>query len=65
MVHGLRLAEAEGLPVILTVHDEVVTEPLADGPGLDVLIRCLSTTPRFLPGLPLAADGVEGPRYGK
>jgi DNA polymerase len=65
MVHGLRLAEAEGLPVVLTVHDEAVTEPLTDGPGLDVLVRCLSTTPRFLPGLPLAADGTEGPRYGK
>jgi DNA polymerase len=65
MVHGLRLAESEGLPVILSVHDEAVTEPRVDGPGLDVLVRCLSTTPSYLPGLPLAADGAEGPRYGK
>ena len=65
MVHGMMLAEEAGLPAILTVHDEVVTEPLVDGPSVRVLEECMTTVPRWAPGLPLAAEGAEGPRYGK
>jgi DNA polymerase len=65
MVHGMLLAEEAGMASVLTVHDEAVTDVQPSGPGLDVLVSCLATTPRYLPGLPLAADGAEGFRYGK
>lgn len=65
MVHGMFLAEKEGLPVVLTVHDELVTEPPISGAGVKVLEQCLEAVPRWAPGLPLKAEGVEGERYGK
>lgn len=65
MVHGMLRAEEEGLPVVLTVHDEVVTEPFETGPSVKTLEACLTETPRWIPGLPLAAEGAEGRRYGK
>lgn len=58
--------EEAGYPIILTVHDELVTEPNDDprlnAPGLSAL---LAATKSWAPGLPLAAHGFEGPRYRK
>lgn len=59
-------AERAGFEVVLTVHDELVTEAPDDvafsAAGLAAI---LATNPAWADGLPLAAAGFEGPRYGK
>jgi DNA polymerase len=59
-------AEAAGMPVVLTVHDELVCEVDEDSPltGAD-LKRIMEDTPPWAAGLPVAAEPWEGPRYGK
>lgn len=61
---GFDLEEA-GYPVILDVHDELVTEPPI-GHGSVEEVRAIMSRPRaWCPGFPLAAKAWEGPRYGK
>lgn len=59
-------AEAAGFPIVLTVHDELVTEPI-DRPELSAerLSAVLATSPDWAEGLPLAAKGFESRRYRK
>jgi DNA polymerase len=59
-------AEAAGYEVVLTVHDEIVTET-PDEPRFSAegLSRVMTTNPAWADGLPLAAAGFEGTRYGK
>jgi DNA polymerase bacteriophage-type len=66
MVAAIPEAEAAGYPVILTIHDELVTEPI-DDPRLTAgrLSEIMSSPLSWAPGLPLAASGFEGPRYRK
>jgi DNA polymerase bacteriophage-type len=59
LVHGMKLARAEGLDIRLHVHDQIcarVPEKNADR-KLRTLIECMSETPSWAPGLPLAAEG--------
>ena len=64
--HGIELAEAAGFEVGLSVHDELLTEMRDTGGSyLDGLKHCMTTTPDWAPGLPLAAAGFEGYRYRK
>jgi DNA polymerase len=59
--------EEAGYPIILEVHDELLTEPL-DTPNHTVqgLISLLTRRPAWIDdNLPLAADGFEGYRYKK
>lgn len=59
--------EAPGIPVVLSVHDEVIAEVEAHQ-GQDVLDQMLAylTKPRpWTKGLPIAAAGWFGPRYRK
>lgn len=66
LMHGARLAEADGLPVILSVHDELLNE-VPDEPEYTVqrLSDRLVVVPDYVPGLPLAAAGFETYRYRK
>jgi DNA polymerase len=67
MAHGMLLAEDNGYPIILTVHDELLTETL-DTPNysVSVLSRLMSRTPDWADDrLPLAAAGFETYRYRK
>jgi DNA polymerase bacteriophage-type len=59
--------EAEGLPVVFHVHDEIVCEvPIAEAEsGLARLIAIMSDTPSWAPGLPLKAEGHVTSRYVK
>ncbi len=63
---AVRPAEDAGYPIILTVHDELITEPVDDlrlnAPGLSAI---LAAPKMWAPGLPLAASGFEGTRYRK
>lgn len=56
----------EGYQIILTVHDEVITEA-PDTPEYNAadLSRKLAANPFWAKGLPLAAGGFETKRYRK
>jgi DNA polymerase len=64
--HSMPLAEAAGYPIVLTVHDELLTEP-EDSPAYNAagLGEIMSTVPPWAKGLPLAAAGFEAYRYRK
>lgn len=58
--------EDAGYSILLTVHDEVVTEaPDNQSFNVDHLSELLATNPPWADGLPLAAAGFEGYRYRK
>jgi DNA polymerase bacteriophage-type len=58
--------EAAGYQIVLTVHDEVITEA-PDSPefNADHLGSLLAATPPWAQGMPLAAGGFEALRYRK
>ncbi len=59
-------AEAAGYPVILRVHDELLTEPLDDARfSVAGLAKLMTDTPAWAAGLPVAAAGFEAQRYKK
>lgn len=65
--HNWRHAQEEGFPIVLRVHDELVTEPV-DDPNLSVhkLVAALTRRPPWLDErMPLAAGGFEAQRYRK
>jgi len=66
MAYAMPLAEDAGYEVVLTVHDELITEA-PDDKGHDVagLSALLATVPEWASGLPLAAAGFEAYRYRK
>ena len=53
-------------PVVLTVHDEAVAlVPEAEAESAyEFMIDCMTTAPKYMPGIPLAADGGWGKCYG-
>ncbi len=58
--------EARGYEIVLTVHDEVITEaPDKDFYFHDQLSRLLATNPVWVPDLPLNAGGFEAYHYRK
>lgn len=59
-------AESRGYAIVLTVHDELITEA-NDFPGWNhtKLAKIMSTNPEWAEGLPLAAAGFETYRYRK
>ena len=66
MAYNMPLAEAQGYAIILTVHDELITEtPDNDNFSHENLSEILATNPHWCPDLPLAAGGFEGYRYRK
>lgn len=66
MAANMPAIEAAGYDIILTVHDEVITEPPDDQAfTAERLSRILAIVPPWAPGLPLAAAGFEAYRYGK
>ncbi|HEY0200324.1 MAG TPA: DNA polymerase I, partial [Burkholderiaceae bacterium] len=58
--------EADGMPIVLTVHDEILTEP-EDAAAITAerLSNHMTTVPAWATGLPLAAKGFESKRYKK
>jgi DNA polymerase len=58
--------EAAGYPIVLSVHDELLTETLDDPRfSSDILSAHMATVPPWAEGLPLAAAGFETYRYRK
>lgn len=64
--NAIEKAEAAGYPVVLRVHDELITEPL-DDPRFNVegLCAAMVDVPAWAKGLPIAAAGFEAHRYRK
>lgn len=66
MANGMLLADDVGYEILLTVHDELITEaPDTDDYSVAGLAGCMATVPDWAPGLPLAAAGFEAYRYRK
>lgn len=58
--------EAEGYRIVLTVHDEIISEvPDTDTFTHETLSGLMATNPTWAKGLPLAAAGFEDYRYRK
>lgn len=66
MAHAMPAAEAAGYEILLTVHDEEITEA-PDSPefSADGLGSIMAADIPWAPGLPLAASGFETYRYRK
>lgn len=66
LVQAMPHVEAAGYQVVLTVHDELVTEA-PDKPDFNVkhLGSIMCDKPYWAEGLPLATSGFEGPRFKK
>lgn len=59
-------AEEAGYQVVLSVHDELITEtPDTDAYNVGQLSSLMASTPAWADGLPLAAAGFETHRYRK
>lgn len=66
LAHNMPAIEAEGYPIVLSVHDELLTEtPDTDAFSHHRLAELMSTTPPWAQGIPLAAAGFETTRYRK
>lgn len=63
LADNLPAVEAAGFNLLLTVHDEVVTEG-RDGTH-EHLSQIIATNPPWAGGLPLSAAGFSAPRYKK
>lgn len=60
LVHGMKLAEREGLKILIHVHDQLVPAVPEDQAedALVLLNQCMSEVPSWAAGLPLGSEGV-------
>lgn len=66
MGHNMPAIEAASYEIVLTVHDEVITEaPDCDEFNAEHLASLLAANPPWAPDMPLAAAGFETTRYRK
>ena len=66
LAEGMLLAEEHGFRVVLSVHDELLTEvPVGSNLNDEVLAEIMATNPSWATGLPLAAAGFTSDRYKK
>jgi DNA polymerase len=66
LAYNMPAIEAKGYEIVLSVHDELLTEtPDTDEFNADELGQMMSTAPSWAAGIPLAAAGFETPRYRK
>jgi DNA polymerase len=66
MVHAMKLCERAGLPVVLTVHDEIIVEPDERRPDICLILKhCMEDKTPWARQIkfPLAADTWKEPAY--
>ncbi|EGP43132.1 DNA polymerase [Achromobacter insuavis] len=66
LAHNMPAVEAAGYQIVLTVHDEIITEA-PDSPEFNAthLASIMATPPAWAADIPLAAAGFEALRYRK
>lgn len=66
LAESMAAIEERGFRIVLSVHDELLTEaPIDSDLDVDELSRLMATPPAWAADLPLAAAGFEGTRYRK
>ena len=66
LASSMPVTEAEGYEIVLSVHDELLTEtPDTEEFTVDALSAMMATAPSWAKGIPLAAAGFETYRYKK
>ena len=66
LAHSMPMAEAAGYPIVLHVHDELLTEPPdSEDFSHERLAEIMATVPAWARGIPLAAAGFSTHRYAK
>lgn len=65
MAEAMLRAETMGYEIILTVHDELVSETERNFGSVSEFGSLVSEVPAWAPGLPVAAEAWEGSRYKK
>lgn len=65
MAEGMLRVEARGWPIVLTVHDEIISEVPAGTVTAQEYAAEMSVLPAWAAGLPVAAAGEVSWRYGK
>lgn len=65
LVAGMLNVRAAGYPIILTVHDEIISEKPKDFGSLDEFNALMTDLPPWAEGLPVSVDGWVGERYRK
>lgn len=66
LAYSMPLIEAADYEIVLTVHDEIISEaPDTSEYNVEHLAHLMSTVPPWVEGLPLAAAGFETYRYRK
>lgn len=65
MATAMMALEVKGYNVILSVHDEIISEVPDDFGSLDEMIDIMTRVPAWAEGCPINAEGKEGKRYRK
>jgi len=65
LAEGIRRLEIHGYPVVLHVHDEVVSEMPEGSGSLNEFNDILAIVPAWAEGCPISVEGWEGKRYKK
>jgi DNA polymerase len=65
MVDAMFRVEEARYPIILTVHDEIVSEIPVDFGSLEEYEELMSVVPAWAKGCPVGVDGWRGDRYRK
>jgi len=65
MATAMMALELKGYNVILSVHDEIISEVPDDFGSLEEMIEIMTRVPAWADGCPINAEGKEGKRYRK
>jgi DNA polymerase len=65
MATAMMALEVKGYHVILSVHDEIISEVRDDFGSLEEMIEIMTRVPAWADGCPINAEGKEGKRYRK
>ena len=65
MAEALLRLEANDYPVLMSVHDEAISEVDKDFGTVEEYCDIMCILPKWAKGLPLKAEGWEGQRYRK